>query len=455
MPIRPALRVTVLLLCAMPAAADAARPVAARIDAAIARYYRADGPGATVIVTRHGKPVFRKAYGLASVAPRRPMTPAMVQRLASVTKQFTAAAILLLADEGRLALDDDITAYLPDYPAHDRKITIEHLLTHTSGIPSYTGIAGFADARRDDVTVQQMIARFKDLPLEFAPGTRYRYNNSGYFLLGAIIEQVAGQPYADFMAQRLFIPLGMQDTAYAGHERRQAPHAAGHTRGADGWAPSFALSMTQPYAAGALVSTVDDLARWDGAIAAGKLLKRATWQRAFTAYRLADGTSTHYGYGWSVAEWNGSPAFSHGGGIDGFATYVMRLPEQGIYVAVLQNADGLPASPDVPARKAAAIAAGKPYPEHRIVRLAPAALAGLPGTYGSGGKSTHTVRQDGADLLLQREIGPARRLLPFSPTGFAVENTLVTVKFTRGADGAATALVIDDTAKLIPLERIR
>ncbi len=452
MPIRPALGLAALL-CALPAAA--AQPLATRIDAAIARYYKADEPGATVIVTQRGKPVFRKAYGLASVAPRRAMTPAMVQRLASVTKQFTAAATLLLADEGRLALDDDITTHLPDYPAHDRKITIEHLLTHTSGIPSYTGIAGFADARGDDVTVQQMIDRFRDLPLEFAPGTRYRYNNSGYFLLGAIIEKVTGQPYAEFMAQRIFVPLGMQDTAYAGHERRPAPHAAGHARTAAGWGPSFALSMTQPYAAGALVSTVDDLARWDAAIAAGRLLKAATWQRVFTAYRLADGTSTHYGYGWSVGEWHGSPALSHGGGIDGFATYVMRLPEQGIYVAVLQNADSRPVSPDVPARKAAAIAAGKPYPEHRTVRLAPAALAGLAGNYGIDGKPSHTVRQDGAHLLLQREVGPARRLLPFSPTGFAVENTLATVKFTRGADGTARTLVIDDTTKLIPLERIR
>jgi len=306
------------------------------------------------------------------------------------------------------------------------------------------------------VTVQQMLDRFQDAPLEFAPGTRYRYNNSGYFLLGAIIENVTGQPYADFMAQRIFLPLGMRDTAYEGHERRPAPHAAGHTRSGDddSWAPSFALSMTQPYAAGALVSTVDDLARWDAAIAAGKLLRPATWRRAFTAYRLADGSSAHYGYGWEVGEWDGRPRQAHGGGIDGFATYVLRLPEQGIYVAVLQNADQGLVAPDVPARKAAAIAAGKPYPDYPLVKLAPAALAGLAGTYGLGGKASHTVRLDGNDLLLQREVGPPRRLLPFSPTGFLVENTLVTARFTRDAAGAAKTLVIDDTVRLVPLERI-
>ncbi len=170
-------------------------------------------------------------------------------------------------------------------------------MTHTSGIVSYTGKPDFGSRAGRDLTVPQVIDYFKNDPLEFAPGSKYVYNNSGYFLLGAIIEKLSGQTYATFVEQRIFTPLKMTHTAYEGSERALILRAAGHKQTKDGDVASTPLSMSQPYAAGALVSTVDDLARWNAAVAAGKLLKTASWKQAFTAYTLTGGKRTDYGYG--------------------------------------------------------------------------------------------------------------------------------------------------------------
>ncbi|MDN2673878.1 serine hydrolase [Janthinobacterium sp. SUN026] len=339
--------------------------LAARIDSEIAPLFKANEPGATVIVTQAGLTVFRKAYGMADVAKGLPMTPDTVMRIASISKQFTATGILMLADEGKLALDDDIQKFLPDYPSGGKRITIEHLLTHTSGIANFTNKPTFEAGMNTDQTVSQMIDSFKNDALQFEPGTRYSYSNSGYFLLGAIIEKVSGLSYAKFVEQRIFVPLGMRDSAYEGHERGSAMRAKGYTRSSagSGFEPGKAVSMTLPYAAGALVSTVDDLARWDAAVSAGTLLKPSSQQKAFTAHVLADGKSVPYGYGWSVRKMRGMPMQSHGGGIPGFSTYALRLPEKQLYVAVLTNADrGLPGA-EMIAVKAATIAVGNGFPE--------------------------------------------------------------------------------------------
>jgi D-alanyl-D-alanine carboxypeptidase len=167
-------------------------PLAERLDAALKPLFKSDAPGATVIVTKDGMPVFRKADGLADVDKKTPMQPEMQLRLGSITKQFTAVAILMLAEQGKLSLQDDITRFLPDYPVKGKRITIEHLLQHTSGIPNYTSMMLFGLSAGRDRSVQQMIDSFKDQSLDFEPGARWSYSNSGYFLLGAIIEKVSG-----------------------------------------------------------------------------------------------------------------------------------------------------------------------------------------------------------------------------------------------------------------------
>ena len=455
--LRTALCAAVLLLCHPPAAfAQEASPatraeqdLASRIDASIAPYFQADAPGATVIVVKDGKTVLRKAYGMADTAKGVRMRPEMALRLGSITKQFTASAILLLADEGKLALDDDITKHLPDYPTKGKRITIEHLLTHTSGIASYTSKQDYVSRMAQDVTVTQMIDTFKNDPLDFEPGSQYRYNNSGYFLLGAIIEKISGQTYAAFLEQRIFAPLGMRDTWYEGVGTSRAPMAAGHSRNASGFGAAQALSMSQPYAAGSLVSTVDDLARWDAAISAGKLLKPASWQRAFTSYRLSDGKATDYGYGWDVEKVQGETAIGHGGGINGFSTHALRFPDQKVFVAVLTNSDSGPANPDVVARKAAGIAIGKPYREFREVALDAAALDAVAGSYAITKDVQRVFRRTGDGLVMQRTGRPPVLLKAASLDEFFVPGSLDWFGFQRDASGKVTSVTLHQNGKAL------
>ena len=425
-----------------PPSTAAAPLTAAQFDAAMAPYYQPNEPGAVVLVAKDGKTIFRKAYGLADVARRVPMTPDMQLRLGSITKQFTSTAILMLVDEGKIKLDDDITRFLPDYPTKGKRITVENLLNHTSGIASFTGKPDYVAHMHEAMPVDAMIASFQNDPLDFEPGSRFKYNNSGYFLLGAIIEKVSGMAYADFLAQRIFTPLGMRDTAYEGKQRGNAVLVTGYSRGPDGFAPSAPISMTQPFAAGALVSTVDDLARWDAAVSAGRLLKPATWQRAFAKTTLTDGQVSDYGFGWGNGTVRGVPVIAHGGGINGFTTYALRVPSAHVYVAVLRNTDSGTANPETVATKLAALAIGKPYPEHTPVTLDEKTLDAYAGVYRIDEKTERIVRREGNRLSIQRPGRPPVLFSAFSPTGFFVPGELDTIAFTRNGQGDVTALTV-------------
>ena len=312
-----------------------------RIDRIVAAHTAPGAPGLAVIVSRNGEVLHRKAYGLANVAQAQPMRPEMVFRIGSVTKQFTAAAIMLLVEEGKLAVTDRITAHLPDYPEHG--ITIEHLLTHTSGIPNYTEKPGFGKIAAEQRDRAGMIALFRNDALEFAPGTRYKYSNSGYFLLGAIIEKASGQSYSAFLRSRIFKPLEMRSTGYGDNEVTEVARAAGHGKTSDGY------NMEWPYAAGAVTSNIDDLARWGDAVRSRKLLREDSWRRIFQPASLADGTSSPYGYAWHLGVSPHGARWHHGGGIPGFRTETVLLPEHGIYIAVLCNmiGRGTPPLPDM------------------------------------------------------------------------------------------------------------
>ncbi|MES2297347.1 MAG: serine hydrolase [Pseudomonadota bacterium] len=435
-------------------AAQADAALAAAIDARLAPFFRDDKPGVTVIVTRDGKPLFRKAYGLADVARRVPMEPGMSLRLGSITKQFTAVSILMLAEEGKLAIGDDIRKYLPDYPSRGKTITIEHLLTHTAGIVNYTSRPGFGRNDKHDMSVTQVIDSFKNDPLEFEPGTRFAYTNSGYFLLGAIIEKVSGMPYAQFVAQRIFVPLGMTQTAYEGHERAPAVRAAGHTRGFFGVTASDGPSMTVPYAAGALVSCVDDLARWDAALYAGTLLKSATLQKAFTSYTLADGKPTRYGYGWYLTKLQGHAAISHSGAITGFTSYALRLPDDKVYAAVLQNSDASPIEPEMVANIAASYAIGAPLLPYTPIALDAKTLDAYAGVYRINATATRTFKREGDHLLMVRANGDTKPIYAYSENGFYIDKTWVHFEFARDAQGVVDRLTLVEKGVEVDWPRI-
>jgi CubicO group peptidase (beta-lactamase class C family) len=410
----------------------------ARIDAGLRQHFRPDAPGATVIVVRDGQVLLRQGYGLADTATGKPMDAAMAQRIGSVTKQFTAVAILQLAEQGKLNLDDDLRTYLPGYPAYPHTVTLRHLLAHSSGIVSYTSRPGFIAQMTRDYTPDQLIDTFKHDALLFKPGERFEYSNSNYFILGAIIEKVTGMPYARYLEQAVLAPAGMKDTAHEGFERSGLPRAAGHAPQGERFAPSGPLSMTQPYASGALLSTVDDLARWDAALNGGKLLRPATLKQALSARPLANGKPGPYGYGWFIGSFLGERTEEHGGGINGFSSKVLRIPSAKLFVAVLTNAEGGNVSPDVLAAHAASLALGHALP------FTTAELAPFQGVYRIDDNNSHVVKVIGGRLTVQATGRNRAVLVPKSANTFQLGESPVRFEFQRDAAGAVKQVNIVD-----------
>ncbi|MEZ4735044.1 MAG: serine hydrolase domain-containing protein [Caldilineaceae bacterium] len=380
-----------------PTDADLAR----QLDAMVAAAYPDDGPGAAVLVLRDGEVILRQGYGLANVELGVPIAPEMVFRLGSVAKQFTAMAILILAEEGKLALDDEITTYLPAYPTQGQTITIEHLLTHTSGVKDMEFLPARLAVERSDLSIEELLDLFKDEPLDFVPGTAWSYSNSGYILLGAIIEQVSGMSYADFIQQRIFLPLGMTHSYYDDPTLVIPGRVAGYTRTNDGYTNAAYMSMTQPYAAGALASSVDDLAKWDAALYTSKLVKQSTLRPMFKSVVLKNGQAPGYGYGWGVGTYAGHPIQDHNGGINGFYTEVMRLPADKVYIAILSNLENPAVAPDELAFDIATLVIGKPYQDPKAITLPATTLVSYEGVYLVNGQGGVVIRQEADHLLWQ------------------------------------------------------
>jgi D-alanyl-D-alanine carboxypeptidase len=437
---------TVALLLPLGAAdAPAAAPKPAgptvAIDALLKASYPADRPGAAVIVTKDGETLFEKAYGMADLELGVPLRPDMVFRLGSITKQFTATAILMLAEEGKLSLQDPIEKHLPGYPTQGHTITIEHLLTHTSGIQSYTDIPGWMTTRvLSPMTVQELVDAFKKEPMQFAPGERYAYNNSAYVLLGAVVEKASGKTYEAFVTERIFQPLGMTASYYGSTERIIPRRAPGYTQEGDQPRNARYLSMTQPYAAGSLVSTVEDLARWDAALYTERLLKRASLEKAWTPFVLKSGKATGYGYGWGISKLRGRRSIDHGGGIFGFSTFALRLPEEHLYVAVLCNSDRPATPPAYVARKIAALVVGDPFPEPRPVAVEAKVLERYVGVYRIDETSTRTVTLENGRLYTQRSGGQRTEVRPSSETEFFYDKSLTHLRFVVDSSGRVTEM---------------
>ncbi|HYN03395.1 MAG TPA: serine hydrolase [Vicinamibacteria bacterium] len=427
---------------AAPGVPPAAVTSTAAIDTLLKGSFSADRPGAAVIVVKDGRTLFRKAYGMADLELGVTLQPDMVFRLGSITKQFTAAAILMLAEEGKLSLQDPIEKHLVGYPTQGHVITIEHLLTHTSGIQSYTDMPGWMTSRiQGPMTVTELVDGFKKEPMQFAPGEKWAYNNSGYILLGAIVEKASGKTYEAFVRERIFQPLGMTASYYDRTEPIIPKRAPGYTREGDQPRNARYLSMTQPYAAGSLASTVDDLARWDASLYGEKLLKKTSLDRAWTPYVLKSGKPTGYGYGWGASTLRGRRAISHGGGIFGFSTYAVRLPDEHVYVAVLCNSDSPSGDPGYLAKKIAALAIGDPFPEPAAITLDPKTLERYAGVYRIDETSTRTVTLENGRLYTQRSGGERLEVRPGSETDFFYDKSLTRLRFVLDAGRRATEML--------------
>jgi CubicO group peptidase (beta-lactamase class C family) len=311
----------------------------ARLDS-VARAYVADGqaPGLAIFALRGTDTLLLRGYGYANLEDSVPATPRTVFRIGSLTKQFTAALVMQVVEDGGMALDDTIQRFLPSYPTHGHRITVRHLLTHTSGIRSYTSL-DHHDVN-SAISADSLIAVFSQEPLDFPPGERYRYSNSGYFLLGAILERVTGQPYHELVLARLARPLGLADTRYCFVEPIIPRRAAGYEPDDDTYVNAEYNAMTQPYAAGGLCSTVGDLVTWTRALFAGRVVRLAMRDAMTTPARLNDGSTIRYGFGLIIGNLDGHRRLWHGGSINGFTAALEHFPDDELTVAVLVNSPG-------------------------------------------------------------------------------------------------------------------
>lgn len=316
-----------------------AQDKAQKIDELLKTNYDYGQFNGSVLVAENGKVIYKKGFGMANIEWEIPNSTDTKFRIGSVTKQFTAALIMQLVEEGKIKLDGKITDYLPDYRKDTGgKITVHQLLNHTSGIPSYTGLPGFfANESRNPYSVKDFVKKFAGGDLEFEPGTKFSYNNSGYFLLGAIIEQVTGKPYAQVLRERILDPLDMKDTGYDLHSPLIKKRAWGYQKSPEGYMNAAYLDMSLPYAAGSMYSTVEDLYQWDQALYENKIISAESKKLMFTP-GLSD-----YGYGFVIREQpigkTGQKVkiIAHGGGINGFNSLFTRVVDQKHLIVLLDN----------------------------------------------------------------------------------------------------------------------
>ena len=420
-----------------------------------------DGPGASILVAKKGEIVYQGSVGKANLELDIPMRVDHVHRIGSITKQFTAVAILMLMEQGKLDIQDEITKYIPDYPTNGKTITIEHLLTHTSGIKSMTGMSTFGEIMAKDMTTTEMMDYFKDEPMDFEPGEQFLYNNSGYYLLGVIIEKISGMSYADFIQKNIFDKVGM-DNSYYGSQQMVIPNrASGYGKDGDSYVNSQPISMTLPYAAGSLLSTVGDLYKWNRALLTDKIIKQSTLQKAYVPYLLKDGEATEYGYGWGISKQFDKKVIEHGGGIPGFLTQAIFVPEDDVFVAIFSNCNCQP--PNGLTQRITAMELGE-YSIKTPIKLTANELEEYVGVYQvNDGKTKRTIQVKDQHLTTQRSGGEKIDLYPYAKDQFYFKSSLTLFTFKRNSDGKITGMEAtrpsgkNDTATLTdeqPVERV-
>ncbi len=443
--------------CVVAAELPSAAVVALRAKQVMSESGSAEGPGIAVLMARGDEVFYRGARGMAQIELGVPMTSDQVFRIGSNTKQFTAATILKLVEQGRLSLTDPLSKFLPDYP-NGARITIHELLNHTSGIKDYTEIDGyFGGAIRQDLDTEKLLAVFKDLPVDFAPGTNWKYDNSGYLVLGAVIEKLTGKSWHEAIREQVLAPLALTYTVYDEAQPLIANRAAGYTLDEKGRSENAAyLSMSQAGAAGALASNVDDLFHWLRALHTGKVLTADSYRRMTTPVPTPSGQPADYAYGLSVLKLRGEKAFEGDGRIPGFMSVTLYVPEPAVTVVVLSNTDLPHADLGTVASKLAAIALGRPYAVRHPIALTAAQLRALIGVYKRGESGRRIVTARGNELYTQRDGGSAHVLHAASADVLYFDEALDYFTVIRNAAGKVVALdeFADEDAPAMRLPRL-
>ena len=415
----------------------------------------------SIAVTRGRDTLVMKGYGMADVENEVPATAQTVYRIGSVTKQFTSVAAMQLVEQGKLSLDDDVTKYVPNAPTHGRRVLVRHLLNHTSGIPSYTDVGpSFGRVMRLDLSKDSLIATVKDDSLQFEPGSHFYYNNTGYFLLGMVIERVTGKPYGDYLRDVLFAPNGLTSSVYCSTMPLIKRRARGYEGRPAGLVNADYISMDLPYAAGSLCSSVGDLVAWTRLLHSGKLVNASSFASMTTPVKLTSGRPMQYGFGLFMDTLGTHRRIHHGGGINGFISELAYYPDDSLTVVVLSNT--VPAPSEQVADNLARVAFGMPFLPERPTPPAdlpiPAdEIARLSGNYKvtwpDGSKRNARIYANGEQLMLQIENQPALRMMKQSaPNTFAAMGQPGRI-MVDVVNGKVVGFVIDRGAR--PLEAVR
>ena len=409
----------------------------ARMDQVVSSYVSSGKFMGSVLVARGDQVLLSKGYGSANLEWSIPNDPTTKFRLGSITKQFTAASILLLEERGKLNIDDPVRKYMPDAPAAWDKVTIYNLLTHTSGIPSFTGFPDYSETEPFAVTPKNLVARFRNKPLEFDPGSKWSYSNSGYALLGYLIETISGETYADFVKKNIFSPLGMKDSGYDSNTAVIKHRASGYVPTPTGTENAGFIHMSVPFSAGALYSTTEDLLKWERGLFGGKLVSAASLKKMTTPFKQG------YAFGVGVATIDGKTQIAHSGGIEGFNTFLSYSPDDQTTVAVLGNLNGQ--SPDEIGALLVKLVHGqtvKLVSERKEISVPPEVLQAYVGTYELNPGLDYYVTLDGKQLMGQLGNQPSFPLFPEAPTFFFLKVVDAQIEVVKDANGAVSALIL-------------
>lgn len=417
-----------------------------RLDGHVLSYVTLGQFSGAVLVARDGQPILRRGYGLANREWNLANTPDTKFRLGSVTKQFAAALTVKLEEMGKLRTDDPVCKYVPDCPEAWQKVTIHHLLTHSSGIPSFTSFPDYVKTMHAPSPPKETLARFRDKPLEFEPGSKFAYNNSGYVLLGYILEIAAGKSFEEALRELILAPLAMNDTGYDWPANVVRRRAAGYSGAGDNAA---FIDMTIPHAAGAMYSTVDDLWKWSEALGSNPVLSAASWGKMFTP------AHQNYAYGLDVGPEGSRKRLAHGGGINGFSSFVARYPEERLTVVVLGNTESAKSGPI--AQELARIVFGEPVevPRAREERkIDPGIFDAYVGSYELAPNFILRFWREGDVFWTQATGQPKAQLFAESESKFFLKVVDAQVSFVKGEDGQVTHLILhqggDQKAKRLP-----
>jgi CubicO group peptidase (beta-lactamase class C family) len=421
-----------------------------RLDQVVQSYVSNKQFMGTVLIARGNDVLFSKGYGSANLEWSIPNTPSTKFRLGSVTKQFTAASILLLEERGKLKVDDPVKKYLPDAPAAWDKMTIFHVLTHTAGIPNFTSFPDYTSTEAISTTPEKLVARFRDKPLDFQPGEKWNYSNSGYVLLGYLIERISGQSYEKFVQENIFTPLGMKDSGYDSNSAVISHRASGYTPGPNGTVNAGFVHMSIPFSAGALYSTTEDLLRWEQGLFGGKVLSAASLQKMTTPVK------NDYAFGLQVHTVKGRKVIDHGGGIEGFNTLLAYYPEQKLTVAVLGNLNG--SAPEQIAAAVASVALGETVTlqsERKEITLEPKILARNVGAYEIAPGAVMLITLDNDQLTSQLTGQGPVPIFPQSETMFFPKVVDAQLEFSGSdAEGRATQMTLHQNGRDITGKRL-